>query len=125
MGKILGGVVIVIWAFSILVFLKVNKDIRKIHRLGGKPHHISNHYRFHIVHFCIRCIYLAERWHYRRIGEWIPCILRWANDLELPFLLIVIPQVKAPLIPSTGFWFRSLQLFLQLFHYFFCQAGLQ
>ena len=104
MGKVLGVVVIVIWAFSILFFLKINQIYARY--IGGAtslgpifPITILSA----VLTFCYAA-YMARRGGpLSSLGNGFLAFIAGPMVFELPFILIIIPLVKAPLIPEIIF----------------------
>ena len=98
MGKIIGAVVIVIWTFSILTFLKINKDIAKHTNSAGNLGPI-----FPITIAAAICTFCYVAYVTRRggilssLGNGFLAFCAGPMVFEFPFLLIVVPRVKAPL----------------------------
>jgi len=104
MGKIIGAIVVVIWAFSILTFLKINKDMAKYTGAAGNLGPI-----FPITIASAVCAFAYVAYMNRQDGlpravsRGFLAFIAGPMVFEFPFLLIVIPQVKAPLIPALIF----------------------
>lgn len=98
MGKVVGGVVIVIWAFSILTFLKINKDLQRYTNEAGNLGPI-----FPITLAAAFCTFGYIAYVSRRggvfssLGNGFLGFCAGPMVFEFPFLLIVILQVKAPI----------------------------
>jgi hypothetical protein len=104
MGKIVGAIVVVIWAFSILTFLKINKDLARYTGAAGNLGPI-----FPITLATAFCTFAFVAYVSRRdsvlasLGNGFLAFIAGPMVFEFPFLLIVIPRVKAPLVPALIF----------------------
>jgi hypothetical protein len=104
MGKIIGAVVVVIWAFSILIFLRINRDLARYTGYAGNLGPI-----FPVTLASAFCVFGYVAYKTRNggalssLGNGFLAFVAGPMVFELPFLLIVIPQVKAPLIPELIF----------------------
>ncbi len=96
MGKILGAIVVVIWAFSILTFLKINADLARYTGSAGNLGPI-----FPITVFTAICTfgyvaYISKRdGFFASVGRGFLAFIAGPMVFEFPFLLIVIPTVRA------------------------------
>jgi hypothetical protein len=104
MGKIVGLVVIIIWAFSILTFLKINKDYS---RYTGAATNLGPIFPITLLTaFCAfgYVAYVSRRGGFGSLlGNGFLAFIAGPMVFEFPFVLIVIPRVKAPLIPEIIF----------------------
>jgi hypothetical protein len=104
MGRILGIIVIIIWAFAILTFLKINKDYSKYTGAATNLGPI-----FPITLLTASCAFGYVAHISRRggvgsaLGNGFLAFVAGPMVFEFPFVLIVIPMVKAPLIPEIIF----------------------
>jgi hypothetical protein len=104
MGKIVGVVVIIIWAFSILTFLKINRDMARYTGAAGNLGPI-----FPITIATAFCTFAYVAYVTRKggvvsaLGNGFLAFIAGPMVFEFPFLLIVIPQVHAPIIPALIF----------------------
>jgi len=104
MGKVVGAIVIVIWAFSILTFLKINKDLARYTGATGNLGPI-----FPVTIISAVCTFAFVAYFSRHdglpsaLGNGFLAFIAGPMAFELPFLLIVIPRVNAPLIPALIF----------------------
>jgi hypothetical protein len=104
MGKVLLVIVVVIWAFSILTFLRINRDLARYTGSAGNLGPI-----FPITVITAFCTFLFVAYVSRRdgilasIGRGFLAFIAGPMVFEFPFLLIVIPRVHAPLIPALIF----------------------
>jgi len=104
MGKIVGIVIIIIWAISILTFLKINKDIAK--HTGSAvslgpifPITVASA----IISFGIVAYLSRKEGFVSALGNGFLAFIAGPMVFEFPFLLIVIPRVSARLIPEIIF----------------------
>src|SRR5579872_2549142 len=104
MGRVLGAIVVVIWAFSILLFLRINRDLARYTGSAGNLGPI-----FPITIASAICTFGFVAYISRRdgvtvaLGTGFLAFIAGPMVFEFPFLLIVIPRVKAPLIPALIF----------------------
>jgi len=103
-GRILGIVVVVIWAFSILTFLRINRDLARYTGSAGNLGPI-----FPITIATAVCTFSFVAYISRHdgnrasLGRGFLAFIAGPMVFEFPFLLIVIPRVSAPLIPALIF----------------------
>jgi hypothetical protein len=104
MGKILGIVVIIIWAFAILTFLRINRDLSRYTGAAGNLGPI-----FPVTIIAAFCAFGFVAYETRgggiksSLGNGFLAFIAGPMVFEFPFLLIVIPRVNAPLIPALIF----------------------
>jgi len=104
MGKALGVIVVVIWAFSILTFLRINRDVQRYTGSAGNLGPI-----FPITIASAICTFGFVAYISRRdgvkaaLGRGFLAFIAGPMVFEFPFLLIVIPRTNAPLIPALIF----------------------
>lgn len=104
MGKSVVAVVVVIWAFSILTFLKINRDMARYTGAAGNLGPI-----FPITLVSAFCTFAFVAYITRKggalssLGNGFLAFIAGPMVFELPFVLIVIPRVNAPLIPTLIF----------------------
>jgi hypothetical protein len=122
MGKIVGLIVIIIWAFSILTFLKINKEIAK--HTGSAvglgpifPITVASA----VVSFGIVAFLSRKEGFVSAFGNGFLAFIAGPMVFEFPFVLIVIPRVNAPLIPAVIFLTPLLAI---IFTHFPCYSYL-
>jgi len=104
MGKVVGAVVVVIWIFSILTFLRINRDLERYTGSAGNLGPI-----FPITVITAVCTFAVVAYTSRHdgiraaLGRGFLAFIAGPMVFEFPFLLIVIPRVSAPLIPALIF----------------------
>jgi len=101
MGKVVGAIVIVVWVFSILLFLKINQIAAK--SLGGAAN-LGPIFPITIVSavvtFCYAAYVTRRGGPLSSLGNGFLAFITGPMVFELPFILIVIPLVKVSLIPE-------------------------
>jgi hypothetical protein len=103
-GKILGVIVVVIWIFSILTFLRINRDVQRYTGSAGNLGPI-----FPITVISAVCTFAFVAYVSREdgirsaLGRGFLAFIAGPMVFEFPFLLIVIPRVSAPLVPALIF----------------------
>lgn len=103
-SKVVLAVVIVIWAFSILTFHEINVDIA---RYTGSAGNLGPILPITIVSAI--CTFIFVAYVSRRdgaiaaLGRGFLGFVAGPMVFEFPFLLIVIPRTKAPLVPALIF----------------------
>jgi hypothetical protein len=104
MGKVLGAIVIVIWGFSIIFFLGINKLFAKY--TGGAsnlgpifPITITSA----VVIFCYAAYVTRRGGPLSSLGNGFLAFIAGPMVFELPFALIIIPLVKAPVVAEILF----------------------
>jgi hypothetical protein len=99
MGKITLAVVVVVWAFFILTFLKINKDIAKH---TGAAANLGPIFPITIITAVCTFAYVAyvcrSGGPLSALGNGFLAFCAGPMVFELPFLFVVIPQAKAPLV---------------------------
>ena len=104
MGWKLGVVVVAIWVFSILTFLKINRDIA---RYSGAAASLGPIFPITIVTAVCTFAYVAYISRHdgalAGLGRGFLAFIAGPMVFEFPFLLIVIPRVTAPLVPELIF----------------------
>jgi hypothetical protein len=104
MGKVLGAIVIVIWAFSILFFLKINQIFAKY--TGAAPN-LGPIFPITItsavIVFCYAAYMTRRGGPISSLGNGFLAFIAGPMTFELPFALIIIPLVKAPVIAEILF----------------------
>lgn len=104
MGKIVGGIVIVIWAFSILFFLRINAIFARY--LGTAPN-LGPIFPITItcavVTFCYAAYVTRRGGPLSSLGNGFLGFIAGPMVFELPFALIIIPLVKAPIFAELIF----------------------
>ncbi|HXQ93260.1 MAG TPA: hypothetical protein VN739_09675 [Nitrososphaerales archaeon] len=104
LGKILGVIVVIIWIFSILIFLRINRDFARYTGSAGNLGPI-----FPITIITAVCTFALVAYVSRRdgiraaLGRGFLAFIAGPMVFEFPFLLIVIPRVSAPLVPALIF----------------------
>jgi hypothetical protein len=104
MGIVVGAIVVIVWAFSILTFLRINRDLARYTGAAGNLGPI-----FPITILTAVCTFAFVAYVSRRdgvlaaIGRGFLAFIAGPMVFEFPFLLIVIPRVHAPLIPALIF----------------------
>jgi hypothetical protein len=104
MGRVSGAVVVVIWAISILVFLRVN---RALARYSGSAATLGPIFPITLVSAICSFVFVAYATRRNGVlsalGNGFLAFVAGPMVFEFPFLLIVIPRVSAPLIPALIF----------------------
>lgn len=104
MGKVLGVIVIVIWALSILFFLRINQIFAKY--TGGAAN-LGPIFPITIVSavatFCYAAYVTRRGGPPSSLGNGLLAFIAGPMVFELPFALIIIPLVKAPLLAEILF----------------------
>jgi hypothetical protein len=104
MGKIVGGVVIAIWAFSILTFLKIIADLSRIDPGAASLGSIAPITIAAAFFTAGYVVYILRRFGMKSaLGNGFLAFIAGPMTFELPFVFIVIPRVSAPLIPALIF----------------------
>jgi len=104
MGKVVGIIVLIIWAFSILTFLRINRNLA---RYTGSAGNLGPIYPITII--TAVCTFAVVVYFSRRdgiisaLGRGSLAFIAGPMVFEFPFLLIVIPRVRAPLVPELIF----------------------
>jgi hypothetical protein len=104
MGKVVGIIVVIIWAFSILTFLSINRNLA---RYTGSAGNLGPIYPITII--TAVCTFAVVVYFSRRdgiisaLGRGSLAFIAGPMVFEFPFLLIVIPRVRAPLVPELIF----------------------
>ena len=104
MGIVLGVFVTVIWAFSILAFLRINRAVARYTGSAGNLGPI-----FPITIAAAVCSFASVAYTSRRdgtapaLGRGFLAFIAGPMVFEFPFLIIVIPRTNAPLIPELIF----------------------
>jgi hypothetical protein len=104
MGKVLGAIVVIIWAFSIFFFHQINIEYAKY--TGGAAN-LGPIFPITIVSAIVTFCYVAYAT--RRggplssLGNGFLGFVAGPMVFELPFVLIIIPLVKAPLVAEIFF----------------------
>jgi hypothetical protein len=104
MGKIVGAIVVVIWAFSILTFLKFNEILA---RRTGTTGSLGPIFPITVISAFCTFGYVAYISRHDGVGASIGrgflAFIAGPMIFELPYVLIVVPKVKAPLVPEIIF----------------------
>jgi hypothetical protein len=103
-GKNSGLVIFIIWAFSILFFLKINQIFAKY---VGAASNLGPIFPITLLSACATFVYAAymvrKAGPVSALGNGFLAFIAGPMVFEFPYVLIVIPQVKAPLIAQILF----------------------
>ena len=104
MGKIQGAIVVVVWALSILIFLKINQIFAKY---VGAASNLGPIFPVTILSavatFCYVTYITRRGGALSSAGNGFLAFIAGPMVFELPFVLVVIPSAKAPLVPEIIF----------------------
>ncbi|MFI5421140.1 MAG: hypothetical protein ACHQ1H_09270 [Nitrososphaerales archaeon] len=104
LGKKLGAVLVVIWVFSILTFLRINRDQEKYAGSAGNLGPIFPITVASAIRTFVFVAYITRQDGVRSaVARGFLALIAGPMVFEFPFLLIVIPRTSAPLFPAIIF----------------------
>ena len=104
MGRVTGIVVAIVWAFSILTFLKINRDLA---RYTGSAGNLGPIFPITVGSAICTFIYVAYLCRHEgalsALSNGFLAFIGGPMIFEFPFLMIVIPRVRAPPVTALIF----------------------